>query len=135
MKELKEKHQDYAQIEDNCLLFGPKYMFPSSAFDVIDEQIIFKAAMRTKCSTGHSGMDAELYRRILCSKKFNVAGKELRQEIALLARKLSTTTYHPCLIGSFTACRLTPWDKNPGIRPIGVGEVLRRIIGKTVLGH
>ena len=30
------------------------------------------------------------------------------------------------------SCRLIPLDKNPGIRPIGVGEVLRRIIGKTV---
>ncbi|PFX23725.1 hypothetical protein AWC38_SpisGene11699 [Stylophora pistillata] len=28
--------------------------------------------------------------------------------------------------------RLIPLDKNPGIRPIGVGEVLRRIEGKTV---
>ena len=25
-------------------------------------------------------------------------------------------------------------DKNPGIRPVGVGEVLRRILGKNVAG-
>ena len=29
-------------------------------------------------------------------------------------------------------CRLIPLDKNPGVRPTGVGEVLRRIIGKTI---
>ena len=34
-------------------------------------------------------------------------------------------------IKSFTACRLIPLSKNPGLRPIGVGEVLRRIAGKV----
>ena len=32
----------------------------------------------------------------------------------------------------YVACRLIPLDKDPGILPIGVGEVLRRIIGKTI---
>ena len=30
------------------------------------------------------------------------------------------------------AFRLIPLDKNPGLRPTGIGEVLRRIIGKAV---
>ena len=32
----------------------------------------------------------------------------------------------------YIACRLIPLNKNPGVRPIGVGEVLRRIVGKTI---
>ena len=31
------------------------------------------------------------------------------------------------------ACRLIPLDKKPGLRPIDVGEVLRRIAGKAIM--
>ena len=36
-------------------------------------------------------------------------------------------------IQSCTACRLISLNKNPGLRQIGVGEVLRRIAGKVVM--
>ena len=31
------------------------------------------------------------------------------------------------------ASRLVPLNKNPGLRTIGVGELLRRVMGKTVM--
>ena len=34
---------------------------------------------------------------------------------------------------AFLACRLIPLDKMPGLRPIGVGEVLRWIADKVVM--
>ena len=34
---------------------------------------------------------------------------------------------------AFVACRLIPLNKNPGVRPIGVCECLRRLVGKATL--
>ena len=36
-------------------------------------------------------------------------------------------------MAAYNACRLIPLDKSPGVRPIGFGEVLRRIIGRSIL--
>ena len=133
LKELTEKHPEAAPICDETLLFGPIDYIPSSIFDSINEESIYKAALYTKGAAGPSGMDAELYRRVLCSKNFGETGKALREEIALMTRNLLTTHYHPAILEAYVACRLIPLNKDPGIRPIGIGEVLRRIIGKTVV--
>ena len=34
---------------------------------------------------------------------------------------------------TFVACRLIPLDKNPGLRPIGIGEMRPRLAGKIVV--
>ena len=36
-------------------------------------------------------------------------------------------------LGTFLACKLIPLDKNPWVRPIGIGEVIRRIPGRAVM--
>ena len=32
-----------------------------------------------------------------------------------------------------TSCHLVPLEKCPGVRPVGIGKVVHRIIGKTVM--
>ena len=38
-------------------------------------------------------------------------------------------------IETFLSCRLIPLDKNPGLRPIGAGKVLRRSVGKVIVSN
>ena len=33
----------------------------------------------------------------------------------------------------FLGCKLIPLDKNPEVRPIGIREVIRRILGRAVM--
>ena len=67
---------------------GPLIIFLLAFFYLIDEKMIFDAATKTKGSAGPSGMDAELYRRILCSKNLKLEGKALREEITVFTRNL-----------------------------------------------
>ena len=123
LEELEKKHPSAAEIREECLLNGPTDQIPPNIFDLINEQMIYDAALKTKGSAGPLGMDAELYRRILCSKNFASEGKLLREEIAVMTRNLLKSCYHPSLLEAYTSCRLIPLDKNPGIRPIGVGAL------------
>ena len=132
MKELRSKHPNPVPPTSDSLLCGPIQNIPDCFFDGIDEQAILKAAKDTKGSGGPSGMDADQYRRLLCSKNFLKEAKALREELAEFARKLATNMYDPQLVEVYIACRLIPLDKDPGIRPIGIGEVLRRIVGKAI---
>ena len=79
----------------------------------------------TKGAGGPSQLDAEQYRRLLTSNKYKKKNKELQGQLATLARLLATGYLDPNTLEAFVACRLIPLDKNPGVRPIGIGEVTR----------
>ena len=85
-------------------------------------------------SAGPSGCDVDQWKQILLSKNFAHNGDELAISIANMAKILATEKIQDRnSIAPFIACRLIPLDKDPGIRPIGIGEVLRRLIGKAIL--
>ena len=71
IKELKEKYPDLAGFFEEALLNGPIDCIPKCLLDAIDEQTVLKAALLTKGSAGPSGMDAEIYRHMLCYKNFS----------------------------------------------------------------
>ena len=100
-------------------------------FDCLDGGVIRSAALRTHGSAGSSGVDAVGW-RCLCTS-FQNASSELCNSLAMVARKLCTTYVDPQTVAPLTASRLIALDKCPGVRPIGIGDTVRRIIGKAVL--
>jgi len=59
----------------------------------------------------------------------------LADEIATLAKRLATDTIPQDYIPTLLICRLVLLKKKDnGIRPVGVGECLRQIVGKTITG-
>ena len=64
---------------------------------------------------------------MLCSKVFGKVGRDLAEEVAILARRLCIGDIDNDHIRSIEACRLVPLIKDvDGVRPIGIGEVVRR---------
>ena len=132
LKELKVKHPLPAEVKPNSLLFGPINEISQCYFNEIDEIMIAKAATLTKAAGGPSHLDSDQFRYLLLSKKFKTEAKELREQIAILARTLASNIVDPKSIETLISCRLIPLNKNPGVRPIGVGEVLRCIMRKAI---
>ena len=55
-----------------------------------------------------------------------------QKQLLKLSKKLATEELNPELVEPYNACRLIPLDKNLGVRPIGIGEVMRRIKWRTI---
>ena len=100
-------------------------------FDGLDGPLIRSIALRLSGSAGPSGLDSRGWKRICCS--FHRPSENLCSAIAKVARKLCTTFVDPNEISALVSCRLIALPKSSGVRPIGVGEVLRRIIAKAIL--
>ena len=99
-------------------------------FERITGEAIKIAANNTQGAAGPSGVDAYAWRRF-CSS-FKSASADLCNALAGVARRLCTSRVDPEGLPGFVACRLVPLDKDPGVRPIGIGEVPRRIIAKSI---
>ena len=75
-----------------------------------------------------------LVARMMACKSFKQWSTKLCEAIATITRTLRTTYIDLATIEPLVAGRLIPLDNGEGaVRPIGVGEVIRRIIGKCVM--
>ena len=124
---LEEKHPTARPADADALITtteAPPEVHPILFQQQLTGMQIRRAALRTQGSAGPFGVDAVGWRR-MCTG-FNRESTDLCKAIAAVGRRLSTDLVGQALL----ACRLIPLDKSPGVSPIGVCEVLRRIYGK-----
>ena len=129
---LSEKHPASRPVRQTALLDknyeSPKTHHPM-IFDELDGMCILRAALKTDGGAGPSGMDACLWKRMCLS--FQSASSNLCSALALVARRIASSPVDPKPLMPLTSSRLIALDECPGVRPIGIGEVSRRIIGKS----
>ena len=129
---LLDKHPQGAPATPSAISEQTPAIEPHSVvFDQIDGSMIRSIIQQMDGSAGPSGLDAHAW-KCLCSS-FHNASDDLCRSVAKLARKLGSYHVDPHGTSSLTACRLIALDKHPGVRPIGVGETLRRLISKAIL--
>ena len=133
---LKSLHPNANEDVDECILSQkqPDVIDPV-LFESINGTMIRDAAIKTKGAAGPSGQDADQWRRILASKNYGKYSSDLGDALAKMLKILCRQEIDSDKrsIEAFLACRLIPLDKNQGVRPIGIGEVMRRIFGKVLI--
>ena len=134
INQLHEKHPVGEPLHKELLLFGPARQVHPVVFDDFNSDLVRKVAMKMKGAAGPSCFDSEDWKTVLLSRQFGSSTSDLCEAIASMAKALCTEDRTvDGGVSAFIACRLIPLDKDPGLRPIGIGEVLRRIISKMVV--
>ena len=91
---------------------------------------ILSIAHQLQGGVGPGGCDASHCRDVLF--RYHTSSARLHDSAAGLCRRLCNSTVPWDSIRALVASQLIALDKCPGVRPIGIGKTLRRIIGKAV---
>ena len=95
-----------------------------------DEKMTRKVAF--KGVSDSSGMDTEAWCKILGQNQFKTSNTDL-QPFAEVMSRLCTNLVETKCIEVLPFCLLITFDKNPELKPNGVGEVLRCITDKVIV--
>ena len=126
---LKEKNPQAARLNCDNIIQG-EVLYPA-LFTGITRDIIKSAALNTQGAAGPSGIAADEWRRMCTS--FKATSDALCDALASCAKRIASEYIDPASLQAYVACQLIPLNKRPGVRLIGIGEVVRRIIGKAIL--
>ena len=128
---LKKKHPQAIPANLDVLIEGEVPTVNPILFENLTGDIVRKTALATQGAAGPSMGDGYVWRCMLVS--FKSASEDLCDAVAGVVRHLASEQVDPAGLLPLLNNRLIPLDKNPGVRPVGIGEVLRRIIGKSLM--
>ena len=132
VKEMLIKKHPSAQVaHQECIADGEPQQSHPIIFDSINSDLIRSCAIRTTGAAGPSGLNAHNCRRLCTSYKG--PSNDLCYALATVAKRICSSYVDPTAIAPLLASRFIAIDKNPGVRPIGIGNTARRIIAKGLL--
>jgi hypothetical protein len=109
-----------------------RYANPPVLTDVtVTEEVVATVAAKLSGGAGPSGADPVAISNWLL--RFGKESELLRQEIAAVTEWLSNSNPPWAAYRAMMAGCLIALDKQPGTRPVGVGEVWRRLMAKCVI--
>jgi hypothetical protein len=126
---LKVKHPENEPMKEQDLDDYEKV--PELPLIQASDDLIIKIAGQMGGSGGLNGITGVMWRDWLCRR--GQASKVLRQAICRLCNWLFNEYVPWAAIRELMACRMIALDKNPGVRPIGIGNIVRRFISKVCL--
>ena len=96
----------------------------------ITSSTVAKQARKLSDSSGPSGSDANHWFDTLI--RFGLESSRLRDLVSQIGNLIGNEIISWRKIKALFSCRLIALDKQPGVRRIGIGETLRRLLGKAV---
>ena len=97
----------------------------------ITADTVTEVAAKLSGAGGPGGVDAIALQQWLL--KYGVQNHSLREAVAEFTRWMANDTPPWAAIRALMANRLMALDKCPGVRPVGIGEIWRRLFAKCVL--
>ena len=128
---LQSKHPPGQLATTDAILAGVPPEIHPVVFDSIDACLVRSTALHCKGSAGPSGLDAYAWCR-LCTA-FKSFSASFCQSLADVTKPLCSSYIDLSTVSPLLASRLIALDKCPGVRPIGIGDMARHIIAKSVL--
>ena len=129
-EEMQRKHPHAEPAEPDSLLTGPLPPTVDPIFyEALDAGLIKKCALRTHGGAGVSQQEDCLWHKMVTS--FKDTSNTLCSAVSATAQRLATEYVDPAGLEALLANRGIAIAKSSGLRPVGIGEIARRIIAKA----